>query len=99
MLLLIFLLLFQEEHRFVNTELQTIIDHFSEIRFKDMKTPLRSEVNLNHLLPSNPSSFYRYVGSLTTPGCNEGVIWSLLTVPVPIESGQVRSLIPAMGSL
>ena len=33
--------------------------------------------------------YYRYYGSLTTPGCNEVVQWTIFTTPIPISAKQV----------
>lgn len=44
---------------------------------------------LEDLLPSNTNQFFRYQGSLTTPTCNEVVVWTVFTTPIPISSRQV----------
>lgn len=50
-----------------------------------------SPISLTQLIPNeqNLTSFYRYKGSLTTPGCTESVIWTLFESPIPLSKDQV----------
>ncbi|XP_037028764.1 putative carbonic anhydrase 3 [Bradysia coprophila] len=41
-------------------------------------------------LPKNRNSFFRYEGSLTTPTCDEAVIWTILTESVPFAMLQIE---------
>lgn len=53
-------------------------------------------IDLNEFLPVNRRQF-RYVGSLTTPPCSEGVLWNVLREPIRIsynEVAQYRTLFP-----
>ncbi|XP_062117863.1 alpha carbonic anhydrase 4-like isoform X1 [Humulus lupulus] len=40
----------------------------------------------------NNSSYYRYNGSLTTPPCDEGVLWTLLEQVQTVSFGQIKAL-------
>uniref|UniRef100_A0A0N4Z3L9 Carbonic anhydrase n=1 Tax=Parastrongyloides trichosuri TaxID=131310 RepID=A0A0N4Z3L9_PARTI len=44
------------------------------------------------ILPRSVDSFYRYEGSLTTPGCNEAVVWTVLDNPIVISQEQMDAL-------
>ncbi|KAI3384866.1 hypothetical protein SNEBB_009714 [Seison nebaliae] len=44
------------------------------------------------LLLTNPSKFYRYDGSLTTPTCNENVVWSVISEPAQLSLLQLNAL-------
>jgi carbonic anhydrase len=48
-------------------------------------------VRLQELLPDKLDYFYRYAGSLTTPHCDESVVWTVLTHLMPIGEQQVIS--------
>ncbi len=50
-------------------------------------------VNPNDLLPAanQGSDFYRYAGSLTTPGCNEIVTWTVLEKPITVKKPAVET--------
>ena len=49
-------------------------------------------ISLASLLPTHYSAFYRYSGSLTTPGCNEIVTWSVLHYPQTVSVRQMERL-------
>ncbi|KAJ8961671.1 hypothetical protein NQ318_021269, partial [Aromia moschata] len=51
--------------------------------------PLR-QFSVKNFLPRNIAGFYRYEGSLTTPDCNEGILWTVFTNTIPISPEQVR---------
>uniref|UniRef100_A0A673AVU8 Carbonic anhydrase n=1 Tax=Sphaeramia orbicularis TaxID=375764 RepID=A0A673AVU8_9TELE len=50
-------------------------------------------VSLAQLIPAqqNLTSYYRYKGSLTTPGCTEAVVWTLFENPIPLSTEQLRT--------
>lgn len=50
-----------------------------------------ADLRLQDFLPNNKGSFFRYEGSLTTPGCGEAVIWTVFENSIPISVDQVCS--------
>jgi carbonic anhydrase len=50
--------------------------------------PLEVSIDVNALLPE-ARSYYTYMGSLTTPPCNEGVLWLVLKTPVQVSREQI----------
>ncbi|XP_026471761.1 putative carbonic anhydrase 3 [Ctenocephalides felis] len=52
--------------------------------------PLEKEINLSHFLPQNRYNFYRYEGSLTTPTCDEVVLWTVFEHSLPISDEQLK---------
>ncbi|ERL87426.1 putative carbonic anhydrase 3 isoform X1 [Dendroctonus ponderosae] len=49
-----------------------------------------SDFSAKSFIPRDKAGFYRYHGSLTTPGCNEGIIWTVFTSTLPISKKQVK---------
>ena len=42
------------------------------------------------------TGYYRYMGSLTTPPCSEGVNWYLLTQPITASMEQIKKFADAV---
>eukprot|EP00892_Ulva_mutabilis_P000744 jgi/Ulvmu1/10670/UM066_0054.1 len=49
------------------------------------------QINLQNLIPSDPS-YYTYIGSLTTPDCNEGLRWHVFNQQDYITTRMMQSL-------
>ncbi len=69
-----------------NPEIEKIWRSFPEKPNDQVKV---SDFDLSKLLPADLHS-YRYPGSLTTPGCDQGVQWVVLARPVEMSRQQIE---------
>jgi hypothetical protein len=68
-------------------------------RYFDITETLQSEndlivfdFNLTRLMGENLIDFWRYEGSLTTPPCTEGIIWTVFRQPIVFTENQLKTL-------
>ncbi|CAH0559134.1 unnamed protein product [Brassicogethes aeneus] len=69
-----------------------IKNQMSEIEKVGTITQLNQRILISNFLPYNTRRFVRYSGSLTTPDCNEGIIWTVFTNTICIPSHQLNAL-------
>lgn len=53
-----------------------------------------TELDWAAMLPAVQTT-YRYDGSLTTPGCSEGVKWNVMTTPISMSAEQIAAFVGA----
>ncbi|XP_075301393.1 carbonic anhydrase 14 [Opisthocomus hoazin] len=68
-----------------------ILSHLGSIRYAGQATAVPS-FSVQDLLPPRLDLYYRYNGSLTTPPCTQGVLWTLFQQPVRISPAQLQQL-------
>ncbi len=79
-----------------NNVLAPIWDNVSYFKLpRNINVPLvltgaESAINVENALPGN-RDYYQYNGSLTTPGCDEGVKWRILTTPITMSWPQINA--------
>ena len=68
------------------------LEHFDDVinPDADKSSVLPYPIPMMDLLPDTTGSFFRYNGSLTTPGCNDDVIWTVFDTPIAISERQVN---------
>merc|ERR1712126_778425 len=62
---------------------------------------LSAMINLKQLIPQNPGDYYYYQGGLTTPTCDEVVLWTNYVATIPISVAQLnqfRLLVDSSGT-
>nr|AAX16122.1 carbonic anhydrase precursor [Tridacna gigas] len=72
-----------------NTRLDPLITSLTEVLYKNGETNIA--MNFAHTMPEDWSSleYYRYLGSLTTPTCDEAVVWTVFENRIPISTAQL----------
>ncbi|NWY70853.1 CAH4 anhydrase, partial [Erithacus rubecula] len=73
-----------------NTNYATLLSELENVQFKG-NTKQIDPLPLMSLLPPEEDlrKYYRYEGSLTTPDCHQGVIWTIFVKPVELSLSQL----------
>ena len=74
-----------------NRAIGRLEEALSQISEGGASVPVNDPPRLQDLMPINTNDFYRYEGSLTTPGCYEVVTWTIFQYPVKVTEAEVRS--------
>ncbi|KAK1334338.1 hypothetical protein QTO34_005342 [Cnephaeus nilssonii] len=74
-----------------NSAYEQLLSHLKEIAEEDSETRVPG-LDVSALLPSDLSRYFRYEGSLTTPPCAQGVIWTVFNQTVRLSAKQLHSL-------
>ncbi|XP_065764428.1 carbonic anhydrase 9 [Muntiacus reevesi] len=74
-----------------NSAYELLLSHLGEITEKDSETWVPG-LDVSALLPSDLSRYFRYEGSLTTPPCAQGVIWTVFNQTVKLSAKQLHTL-------
>jgi len=68
-----------------------LTSYLSSIETAGSSASISSGISLNDLLVGvNTSSYYRYLGSLTTPTCNEAVVWTVFKDPIKVSKNLIN---------
>ncbi|XP_032451336.1 carbonic anhydrase 15-like isoform X3 [Lynx canadensis] len=80
-----------EEQDTDNANFSVLVSSLKNVSERGVSVNLASTFPLSSLLPgaSGLSRYYRYSGSLTTPGCQPAVVWTVFEDAVPIGRSQV----------
>ncbi|XP_016040995.2 carbonic anhydrase 4 isoform X2 [Erinaceus europaeus] len=74
-----------------NDGFQALVDALSEIPKPGLSTKLKESISLFDLIPEEEKlkEYFRYMGSLTTPGCEEKVVWTVFEKRIELSEKQI----------
>ncbi|XP_023059128.1 carbonic anhydrase 9 [Piliocolobus tephrosceles] len=78
-----------------NSAYEQLLSHLEEIAEEGSETQVPG-LDVSALLPSDLSRYFRYEGSLTTPPCAQGVIWTVFNQTVMLSAKQLHTLSDAL---
>ncbi|GLH01507.1 Uncharacterized protein GBIM_07644 [Gryllus bimaculatus] len=73
-----------------NEELEKIVKRLSEVQHRGEKIKISDPINPVKFLPEE-TAYWTYLGSLTTPPCNESVIWILFKQAIEVSDEQLAA--------
>ncbi|XP_075415742.1 carbonic anhydrase 4 [Tenrec ecaudatus] len=70
---------------------QALVEVLDDISTPSSNTTMRESISLMDLLPDQEKlkRYFRYNGSLTTPGCEENVVWTVFPEPIQLLKEQI----------
>ncbi|KAM4876454.1 carbonic anhydrase 9 [Thomomys bottae] len=74
-----------------NSAYEQLLSHLEEIAEEGSEIMIPG-LDVSSLLPSDLSRYFRYDGSLTTPPCAQGVIWTVFNQTVKLSAKQLHTL-------
>jgi len=80
----------QNDAKHDNHAFARIVDWIRKGRYKGESAPLPNFRFSNIIKPINLKKYFRYQGSLTTPTCDQAVIWTLFKEPIHISPNQAK---------
>lgn len=89
--------MFDVREREDNKELQPLFDSISKIKKSGETTKTENKIKTSAFILDD-RYFFRYNGSLTTPKCNEIVVWTLFKVPTMISRKQFEEVLKTTNS-
>ncbi|KAM5215965.1 carbonic anhydrase 4 isoform 2-T2 [Hipposideros larvatus] len=74
-----------------NEGFRPFVEALSDIPRPHMNTTLKESISLLDLLPKEEKlrCYFRYLGSLTTPSCDEIVVWTVFREPIQLHRDQI----------
>ena len=75
-----------------NTKLEYLFNTARNVFKENTNATLEKNITLKDFLPKDKLRFYRYKGSLTTPPCNEIVIWTIFKEPIEVSQEQIDGM-------
>lgn len=75
----------------INPVLRNILDSAESVKdAAGESNNIKMPFSPMELLPTDRTAYFRYEGSLTTPSCDEAVIWTVFERSVPFASEQIE---------
>ncbi|XP_076466290.1 carbonic anhydrase 13-like [Babylonia areolata] len=82
-----------------NEDLEPVIAAMEQTQDPESRQQVEIEaLSLRRLLPDDITQYYRYNGSLTTPGCFESVIWTVFANPQTLSKRQMHKFRQQLGN-
>lgn len=74
-----------------NEDFKPLVEALSDIPRPMMSTTMKENISLFDLLPEEEDlrKYFRYLGSLTTPGCEEKVVWTVFEETINLHKDQI----------